>query len=90
MLGTVLSFAYIFWNVFCFFLMFSDKQKAIEGSYRVPEKRLFTYAFFFGAFGIAFGMMAFSHKTKKTDFIFKIGLSILVNIVCIFLLLMLC
>lgn len=66
--------------------MFADKQKAIVGSYRISEKKLMKCAFFFGAFGIAFGMMTFSHKTQKSDFIFMVGLSILINIVCIFLL----
>lgn len=89
MLGTVAAFGYLFWNVYCFFLMFLDKEKAVQGEYRVPEKRLIKYAFCFGAFGIAFGIMAFSHKTKKTDFIFLVALAILLNIICIILMLML-
>ena len=66
--------------------MFADKQKAIEGSYRIPEKKLIKYSFLFGAFGIAFGMMTFSHKTKKPDFIFMVILSIIVNVAAMFLL----
>lgn len=80
MLSVIWIFGYLFWNVYCFLLMYADKQKAIVGAYRVPERRLILNAFLFGAFGIAFGMMTFSHKVKKIDFIFKVILAILFNI----------
>lgn len=89
MLGTIAAFGYLFWNGYCFFLMYLDKEKAIHGDYRISEKKLIKYGFGFGAFGIAFGMMAFSHKTKKRNFISLVVLAILLNILCMFLLLML-
>lgn len=80
MFGTIVIFAYLFWNMYCFFLMYSDKQKAIEGEYRVPEKKLIKYALLFGGFGIVFGMMTFSHKISKPEFIFKVVMAIIANI----------
>ena len=87
MIGTFLFFTYLFWNVFCFFLMFADKQKAINEKYRISEKTLLKFALCFGAFSIAFGMMAFTHKKKKNKFVLTVGLGIFLNIACILLLL---
>ena len=89
MLGTIGIFAFLFWNIYCFLLMLADKQKAVHGWGRIPEKRLIGYGFMLGGFGIAFGMMAFSHKVSKPEFWFKVIMSIIANIMCIVILLVL-
>lgn len=45
-----------------------DKQKAIRGSWRVPEKTLIGLAVFGGSIGAFIGMHLFHHKTKKPKF----------------------
>jgi len=51
--------------------MYLDKQKAIKGKWRIPERTLFLWAIFGGALGGVLGMRRFKHKTNK--FIFKYG-----------------
>lgn len=49
-------------------LMGWDKQMAITGGRRIPERVLMTIALCFGALGICGGMYLFRHKTKKAAF----------------------
>lgn len=46
-----------------------DKKKAINKSWRVPEKILFLIAVLGGAFGSWTGMYSFRHKTKHWYFV---------------------
>ena len=55
-------------NLFCFCLMYYDKQCAIKGKRRIPEKVLFLSAGLFGALGGVLGMNLLRHKTKHWDF----------------------
>ena len=55
-------------SIITFFLFGVDKIKAKKGSYRIPEKILIGFSFFFGAIGGAFGMYFFHHKTRKVKF----------------------
>ncbi|MBR3152862.1 MAG: DUF1294 domain-containing protein [Clostridia bacterium] len=48
--------------------MFLDKWKAEKGSWRIPEKSLFTITFLGGGIGTIIGMYLFRHKTKKIYF----------------------
>ena len=48
--------------------MFIDKQKARKGSWRIPEKTLFTLTLLGGGIGTIAGMYTFRHKTKKLYF----------------------
>ena len=52
-----------------FLVMGVDKNQARRGGRRVPEKRLFLLAALGGATGGVFGMLAFRHKTRHTQFI---------------------
>lgn len=87
MLGTFIFFIYLFWNTYCFYLMYADKQKAVNGKRRISESSLINCAILFGAFGIAFGMVTFHHKTQKNKFILGVCAGIFLNIMSIFLLL---
>lgn len=55
-------------NVIGFIAMLIDKKKAKRGSWRIPEKTLFTITLLGGGIGTILGMYAFRHKTKKLRF----------------------
>lgn len=55
-------------NLFSFFLMGFDKQRAKQNGRRVPEKKLFLAAACFGAVGGTAGMKHFHHKTRHWYF----------------------
>ena len=58
-------------NLALFALMGIDKQKAIQGKWRIPEKTLFGLAILGGSIGGIAGMQLFRHKTKHASF--KLG-----------------
>lgn len=56
-------------SVITFFVMGSDKRRAIRGAQRVPEARLFLLALLGGGIGGLLGMYAFRHKTRHLHFV---------------------
>lgn len=62
-------------NIVGFLTMFIDKQKAKNGSWRIPENTIFVITAIGGGIGTIAGMYTFRHKTKKMSF--KIGLPFL-------------
>lgn len=73
------------WNIITFFLMFSDKKRAIKNQWRIPERVLISSAFFFGAVGILLGMRAFHHKTKHIKFQILVPLALICNAAAVYL-----
>ncbi|MFD3445693.1 DUF1294 domain-containing protein [Microbacteriaceae bacterium 4G12] len=61
-------------NIWAFYLMGSDKQKAKKGKWRISERTLFISAAIGGAFGSWLGMYMFHHKTHKKKFVIGIPL----------------
>lgn len=59
--------AYILLNLLAALMFISDKRKAVNNTWRTPEKTLLTAAFF-GPFGAFAGMRFAHHKTQKTKF----------------------
>lgn len=55
-------------NIAGFAMCAADKRAARLRKRRVSEKTLLTYALLFGAAGVYFAMLLFSHKTKKPRF----------------------
>jgi uncharacterized membrane protein YsdA (DUF1294 family) len=51
-----------------FYLYASDKMRAKNGLYRIPEAVLLSVGFFGGAMGALCGMKLFRHKTKHWYF----------------------
>lgn len=49
-------------------VMYIDKQKAINGKFRIPEATLWKIAFVGGAIGTTMGMKLYRHKTKHSNF----------------------
>ncbi len=66
---------YLFSSICLYYLMCWDKQKALKGKWRIPERTLFLWAIFGGALGGVIGMRRFRHKTNKP--LFKYGFPIL-------------
>lgn len=63
-------------NIFTFFLMRIDKQKAIKQQFRIPERTFFLLSFLGGALGTYIGMQLFRHKTKHASF--TVGIPVLI------------
>ncbi|RLL47908.1 DUF1294 domain-containing protein [Oceanobacillus piezotolerans] len=68
-------------NIIGFIMMRIDKQKAIKGKFRIPERTFWLLAILGGAIGIYMGMKAFRHKTKHTSFIIGVPVLIVINLV---------
>lgn len=62
-------------NIIGFLIMYIDKKKAKNGSWRIPENTIFVVTAIGGGIGTIAGMYKFRHKTKKK--IFTIGLPFL-------------
>lgn len=67
-------------NVSEFYLMYADKNKAIKGLWRIPEKTLLLVSAVGGSLGGVFGMYVFRHKTKKSKFVIGIPLILVLQI----------
>lgn len=64
------SILVIVMTIRAYFLMISDKRKAVKGKWRIPERRLFQVAFLLGSLGIWLGMLPpVNHKKSKTSFL---------------------
>lgn len=61
-----------------------DKKRAIKNQYRISEKNIFIIAFLLGGVGIYLGMHIFHHKTKHVKFIIGIPITIVLNIISIY------
>ncbi len=59
---------YLILNIIAFIAMFLDKRKAINGTWRTPEKTLHTFSLLGGFLGSYLGMQKFRHKTKHKIF----------------------
>lgn len=64
----LLAVYFILINLLGFAAMGIDKQKAIRGLWRIPEKTLFSLALLGGSVGSILGMQVFRHKTKHLSF----------------------
>lgn len=68
-------------NFIGFWSMRKDKRKAISHEYRIPEKRLFTYALLGGSLGSILGMRLYHHKTKHLLFVIGMPIILIIQIV---------
>lgn len=78
---------FIFINLTGFASMGIDKQKAIRGRWRIPEKTLFLIAFLGGSAGSILGMEVFRHKTKHRSFRVGMPAILLLQLAAIYLIL---
>lgn len=63
--------AWLVWNLIVFALFGVDKQLAVLGRQRIPERVLILTSFLGGGTGALAGMFGFRHKTRKL--LFQIG-----------------
>lgn len=75
----------LFINLIVFIFMGLDKRKAINHSFRIPEKFLLSLSFLGGSLGCALGMIFFHHKTKKMKFNILIPIFLFIHISLFFL-----
>ena len=66
-------------NVFGFFIIGLDKEKAKRNRWRIKEGTIFTIAFLGGAIGILLSMKIFHHKTKKPTFKYGMPIVLILN-----------
>jgi len=76
----------LFWNLITFTIMKIDKRRAQKGKYRISEKKIMYYAFFFGASGAYMGLKVFKHKTQHKKFVYGLPILIIMNMAIIILL----
>lgn len=55
-------------NAAALVLMLTDKQKAKQGAWRIPERTLIGVALIGGSIGAILGMHLFRHKTRHLKF----------------------
>lgn len=70
-------------NLIGFYSMWSDKQKAKKGAWRISEDNLIGIALLGGSIGSYLGMKKFRHKTKHPKFYIGIPVILIVQIVVI-------
>ena len=68
MLYTIVTIYLVIINLVGIFVMWSDKQKAKKGAWRIKEKTLFLVALLGGCLGTTLGMYWFRHKTQHWYF----------------------
>lgn len=59
---------FIAMNLIGFYVMYSDKQKAIKKEWRIPEVSLLSFCFLGGAIGTYLAMKYCRHKTQHWYF----------------------
>ena len=69
----------IAFNTASFIMMGIDKNAAIKGNYRIPERTLMALAAFGGSLGAITGMLVFRHKTKHKKFVIGVPLLMVFN-----------
>ncbi|MBQ6590773.1 MAG: DUF1294 domain-containing protein [Lachnospiraceae bacterium] len=76
----ILIIYFIFINFLGIAAMASDKIRAMEHRFRIPESVLFTIAVIGGSIGAIGGMLLFHHKIRKASFRFGLPLILLTQI----------
>lgn len=68
-------------NCVAYYMMYSDKQKAINRQWRIPEASLFLSAILGGSIGAILGMRTFRHKTKHWYFVYGMPFILICQVV---------
>lgn len=64
--------------------MVIDKNKAKKGSYRISEKFIFIISLIGASLGVYIGMYTVRHKIKHLKFTVGIPIVFIINIMCIY------
>lgn len=68
-------------NMYTFYLVYLDKQRAKRRKWRIPEKNFFILSILGGSYGTLISMNIFRHKTKHWYFKYGIPLIVFMQIV---------
>lgn len=71
------------WSLMAFLAAAADKRRAQSRGRRIRERTLLGLAFLGGSPGLALAMLAFRHKTRKTGFLARFALVIVVQAVAL-------
>ncbi len=74
---------YIIINFTAFILYYSDKRKAVNHNWRIPEATLIGVSFAGGGIGAYAAMKLFRHKTKHLKFTLLVPISIILHILAV-------
>jgi uncharacterized membrane protein YsdA (DUF1294 family) len=77
-------------NVISFSVFAVDKQKAVQGKWRIPEKVLILLAGMGGAAGALLAMKIFRHKTRHPKFSIGIPVLLILQIIVALIVILLC
>lgn len=77
---------FIIINLFTFFVMWIDKNRAKKGKWRVPENTLLLLVLLGGGVGGIAGMYLFRHKTQKAKFVIGFPIILICETILIILL----
>ncbi len=78
----------IIMSIICFALFVVDKKLAILDKNRIKEKALLFYVVYGGAIGGLLGRIIARHKTKKIYFSIVIYMALILQILCLFILIL--
>ncbi|MGN0436555.1 MAG: DUF1294 domain-containing protein [Wujia sp.] len=70
-------------NIISFISYGTDKKRAVNNQWRIPESRLLCLAFAFGGLGAWMGMLHFRHKTKHKKFVILVPIALVVQVAVI-------
>lgn len=76
---------YFFVNVLIYWMMGADKKRAMQGKWRIPEKRFFLLAALGGGIGGLCGMFRKRHKTRHLSFLLVYSLTAILHGALLFL-----
>lgn len=68
-------------NLAGFLVMAADKNRAVSGAWRIPEKAFFLISIAGGSLGTLLGMYLFHHKTKHWYFVVFIPVILILQII---------
>lgn len=82
-MGKIIMIYLIIINLYGYFIMHNDKERAKQGKYRIPEATLWKVTMIGGAIGTAVGMKVFRHKTQHATFRFGFAFFAVIDILII-------
>lgn len=68
-------------NIYTFYLIYLDKQRAKHRKWRVPERKFFILSILGGSIGTLMSMKLYRHKTKHWYFKYGIPLIIVIQMI---------
>ena len=77
----VLVIYFLLVNLLGFYSMYSDKLRAKQRAFRIPEATLFGIALIGGSIGCIAGMYIFHHKTRHWYFVYGMPLILILQII---------